>query len=233
MTTTRKVTLTAAGAAAVAAAVAFTPTWEGMDKVARRDPVGTGHPITYCYGQTSEFGDVKVGTRFTKKECDAKLAESLPKYLAAFDACVKVPVPPKLMGALLDGAYNFGHGRICKSPMVTLMNAGNLADGCRAFKGYIVTGNHHYLYGLAARRGGVGDPRKSEMDLCLEGLKEPKATWATVWTARATPVPAPSAPVPPKVCGGEWTDDRTYTSHPECRKRTAPLSVAPKRWWQL
>lgn len=193
----KKTVLTMAGAAAVAAAVQFTPTWEGMDKVARRDPVGTGHPITYCYGQTDEFGAVKVGQRFTKKECDEKLAESMPKYLAAFDACVKVPVPPKLMGSLLDGAYNFGPARICKSPMVALMNAGNLADGCRAFKGYIVTGDHHYLYGLAARRGGIGDPRKSEMDLCLEGLKEPRSTWATSWTLVAPP-PVIVAEPPPK-----------------------------------
>jgi lysozyme len=40
--------------------------WEGMDKVAKRDMIGTGHPVTYCYGQTDEFGKVKVGTRFTK-----------------------------------------------------------------------------------------------------------------------------------------------------------------------
>lgn len=197
MRNAHKTVLTSAGAAAVAAAVAFTPTWEGMDKVARRDAVGTGHPITYCYGQTSEFGDVKVGQRFTKKECDAKLAESLPIYLADFDDCVKVPVPPKLMGALIDGAYNFGSGRICHSPMVIRINAGDLAGGCRAFKGYIVIGDHHYLRGLAARRGGIGDPRKSEMDLCLEGLKQPKAVWSTSWT-----VSAPAEPPKQK----NWTD---------------------------
>jgi hypothetical protein len=28
--------------------------------------IGTGHPVTYCHGQTDEFGKVKVGTRFTK-----------------------------------------------------------------------------------------------------------------------------------------------------------------------
>lgn len=29
--------------------------------------------------------------------------------------------------------------------------------------------------------------------------------------------------LPPDICGGEWVDDRTYTSHPECRKPT-PLT---------
>jgi hypothetical protein len=68
-------------AAVIAATVVFLPNWEGMDKVAKRDMIGTGHPVTYCYGQTDEFGSVKSGTRFNKQECDQKLAESLPKYL--------------------------------------------------------------------------------------------------------------------------------------------------------
>ena len=61
MTQLRRSAATTGGAAVIACCVAFLPNWEGMDKVARRDAIGTGHPVTYCYGQTSEFGDVAVG----------------------------------------------------------------------------------------------------------------------------------------------------------------------------
>ncbi len=178
-TTRKKIGLGAGSAAVIAAAVAFTPLWEGMDRVAKRDAIGTGHPITYCYGQTSEFGRVKVGTRFTKRECDAKLAESLPTYLEDIGPCVLVPVPIKTMAALLDGAYNAGSGRICHSPMVARINSGNIKSGCDAFDGWIITSNHTVRRGLIARRAGEkhGDFRKSERALCLEGLREPQTGW--------------------------------------------------------
>src|SRR5262249_1428195 len=107
-----KTALAAGSAAVVACCVQFTPMWEGMGKVAKRDPVGTGHPVTYCYGQTAEYGAVAVGTKFTKEECDAKLAESLPKYLAEIQPCIKVQLPTKTEAALLDLAYNAGSGRV-------------------------------------------------------------------------------------------------------------------------
>jgi lysozyme len=143
-----------------------------MDKVAKKDMIGTGHPITYCYGQTDEFGEVKVGTRFTKKECDEKLAESLPFYLAKIQPCVKVALPAKTMASLLDAAYNAGSAAVCRSPMVAKMNSGDLKAGCNAFIGWYVRSDGEVRRGLVARRSGIGDGRKSERDLCLEGLNE-------------------------------------------------------------
>ena len=164
-------TATAAGSAGViAAAVAFTPGWEGMDAVAKKDMIGTGHPVTYCYGQTDEFGKVKVGTRFTKEECDAKLAESLPKYLAKIQPCISRPLPDKTMAALLDAAYNAGPAAVCRSPMVAKINAGDLRGGCEAFAGWYVRSDGQVRRGLVARR--QGDSRKGEKQLCLEGLAE-------------------------------------------------------------
>ena len=64
----------------IACCVLFTPGWEGMDSVAKRDAIGTGHPITYCNGLTSVDGSVRVGQHFTKAECDKRLAAALPKY---------------------------------------------------------------------------------------------------------------------------------------------------------
>lgn len=174
------------GAAVIAATVAFLPAWEGMDKVAKRDMIGTGHPVTYCYGQTDEFGAVKVGTRFTKQECDEKLAQSLPKYLAKLGACLKVELPVKTKAALLDASYNAGTGAVCKSPMVAKMNAGKIAAGCDAFDGWYVRSDGQVRKGLVARRAGEkhGDHRKSERALCLEGVDEGLPKPAKKWWQR-------------------------------------------------
>lgn len=158
----------AAGGGVVAIAVAFTPIWEGMDPVAKVDRIGTGHPITYCYGQTDEFGAVKAGQRFTKAECDAKLAESLPKYLAKITPCIKVDIPDESMAALLDAAYNAGPAAVCRSPMVAKINAGDLKGGCEAFHNWYVRSDGVVRKGLINRRD--GDSRKGEKELCLEGI---------------------------------------------------------------
>ncbi len=187
----RTASKTTAAAAVIGCCVAFTPLWEGYQPVAAPDAIGTGHTVTYCYGQTDEFGAVKVGQRFNRQECAAKLAESLPKYLDQVEPCVHVALPIKTMAALVDAAYNAGPAAVCRSPMVAKMNAGDLAGGCNAFSGWHIRGDGKVLPGLIARRGGrPGDARKSERALCLEGVAEG--------------LPPPPAPAPePK---GFWAD---------------------------
>lgn len=188
--------------AVVACCVAFTPKWEGTDYVAKPDRVGTGHPITWCHGQTNVDRDaahrVKTGQRFTKEECDAELAKSLPKYLDPVSKCVHVPVPVKAMAAAVDAAYNAGPARVCQSPMVKHFNEGNIRAGCNAFDGWIVRGDGHVLPGLIARRSGElhGDKRQSERALCLEGLNDPASEWFVpngAHIADAKPVAAPKS----------------------------------------
>lgn len=172
-------------AAVIAVATVFLPVWEGMDSVAKKDMIGTGHPVTYCYGQTDEFGKVKEGTRFTKRECDEKLKQSLPKYLAEIDKCIKVELPVKTHAALVSFAYNAGSAAACRSPMLKKMNAGDVKGGCEAFVGWYIRGDGRVHKGLVARRGGFkDDPRKDERELCLEGVKEglPKPEKITLWT---------------------------------------------------
>ena len=187
--TAKKVGIGVGSAGVIAATIAFLPNWEGMDKVAKRDMIGTGHPITYCYGQTDEFGAVKVGARCTKAECDVKLAESLPKYLTALDKCIKVVLPTKTMAALLDASYNAGPAAVCRSTMVAKMNTGDLVAGCNAFKGWYVRSAGVERKGLIARRSGIGDGRKSERDLCLEGVREGLAKPAAPEAVKAVAPP--------------------------------------------
>lgn len=190
-------------AGVIAATAVFLPNWEGMDKVAKKDMIGTGHPVTYCYGQTDEFGKVAVGTKFNKEQCDQKLKESLPKYLQRLDKCIKVPLPINSVAALLDASYNAGTGAVCKSPMLAKMNNGDIRGGCESFEGWYVRSDHQVRKGLVARRSGIGDGRESERDRCLKGLSETKSAWysgyevgSTVVNATAVNASASLAPPP-------------------------------------
>lgn len=153
------------GAAVIACCTVFLPNWEGTDLVAKKDAIGTGHPVTYCHGQTDEFGKVKEGTRFTPAQCSDLLGKSLPKYLNAIKPCIKVELPVKTEAALLDAAYNAGGAAVCKSPMVAKMNAGGLEAGCDAFQNWYIRASGRVVKGLINRRAG-------ERKLCLEGLSE-------------------------------------------------------------
>jgi lysozyme len=171
--------------AVIAAATTILTVWEGTDLVAKKDMIGTGHPMTYCHGQTDEFGKVKEGQRFTPAQCKDLLAKSLPKYLTPLQKCVTVEVPVKTMAALLDAAYNAGPAAVCRSPMVKKMNAGDIEGGCNAFEGWYVRSDGKVRRGLVARRSGLqGDKRVNEKQLCLEGVKEgiAKPEKITLWT---------------------------------------------------
>jgi lysozyme len=160
-------------AAVIACCVVFTPIWEGMDLVAKPDAIGTGHPITYCNGQTDEFGKVKAGQRFTPAQCNKLLAKSLPKYLNQIQPCIKVALPVDTEGALLDAAYNAGGAAVCKSPMLAKMNAGDLVGGCNAFSGWYIRSDGKVRKGLINRRN-------SEKQLCLKGVNS-KPVQLTFW----------------------------------------------------
>lgn len=181
-------TSTKAGAgslAVIAAATTILTVWEGTDLVAKKDMIGTGHPMTYCHGQTDEFGKVKEGQRFTPAQCKELLAKSLPKYLTPLQKCVTRELPVKTMAALLDAAYNAGPAAVCRSPMVKKMNAGDLEAGCKAFAGWYIRSDGQVRRGLIARRSGLpNDKRKNEMQLCLEGVKEglPKPEKVSLWS---------------------------------------------------
>lgn len=160
-------------AAIIGAVIPVTTSWEGMDKVARRDAIGTGHPTTYCYGQTDEFGTVKPGQRFTKVECDEAIKKSLPHYVNGVAKCATRIFPVKVWAALVDGAYNAGIAAVCRSPMMVRMNEGDYEAGCNAFAGWYIRSDGQVRKGLIARRSGLrGDTRTSERSLCLEGVKE-------------------------------------------------------------
>jgi lysozyme len=170
MAISRKVGGGIGGAAVIA--IAFIQPWEGLWTTAKVDTIGTGQPVTVCYGATrAEIPTLKAGQKFTKQECSDLLLKSLPKYWNQIASCIHVDLPDSPKAALISAAYNAGPAAVCKSPMVAKMNAGAVKDGCNAFRGWYVHARGKLVKGLVNRRNG-------EADLCLSGLDTPKPS---VW----------------------------------------------------
>lgn len=156
----------AAGAGALVLACSFIQPWEGLWTTAKVDTIGTGRPVTVCYGATkAEIPDLKAGQKFTPQECSDLLKKSLPKYWSGIAPCIHVGLPDKAKAALISAAYNAGPAAVCKSPMIAKMNAGDLSGGCSAFASWYVRAQGRVVKGLVNRRSG-------EKQLCLEGLAE-------------------------------------------------------------
>lgn len=162
---TKSVAAAALTAAVISAVIPLTTRWEGTDLIAKRDLIGTGHPLTYCHGQTVVDGAVRAGQRFTPAQCDALLVKSLPKYLNPLLACIKRPVPVKVMGAALDAAYNAGPLAVCASPFVRHINAGDLKGACNSLPGW-------YVYASGMKVRGLINRRLAEQKFCEEGIAE-------------------------------------------------------------
>lgn len=160
-------------AAAAAIAVTLVAGFEGYASHPYRDTVGTGHPETWCYGETpADGGPVPAyGTIFTKAECTASLQRKLTKvYDPMVRQCIDAKALdgyPKREAALVSFVYNGGQGWLCKPHRHTYtkvarnINAGNYRTGCNAMKAYD-RGNGRVLAGLVRRRA-------KEAAWCIEG----------------------------------------------------------------
>lgn len=149
-----------ATAAAIAIAVPVTANFEGLWLTAKVDTIGTGKPVTWCYGETE--GPVKVGQRFTKQECDAMLAAKLPRYADEIAKCIRVPISDKTRAAFISFAYNVGSAGFCKSTAARRLNAGDTRGACDALMMWNRAGGR-VVRGLTNRRA-------AERRLCLEGI---------------------------------------------------------------
>lgn len=158
----RKTTITVASAAALAAAIPAVKAYEGLWLVAKVDTIGTGSPVTACYGETE---NLKNGQRFTKAECDDLLGLKLKRYDAEIGRCIHVELPDLTRAALISFAYNIGSAAACRSQVVAKMNAGDSRGGCEALMQW-TRAQGRVVAGLVNRRA-------KERALCLAGLAPP------------------------------------------------------------
>lgn len=157
----RNTTITIASAAAIAAAVPAVKAYEGLWLVAKVDTIGTGQPVTACYGETE---NLQKGQRFTKAECDDLLEVKLKRYDAEIGHCIAVQLPDLTRAALISFAYNIGWAGACRSQVVAKMNAGDLRGGCAALMQW-TRAQGRVVQGLVNRRA-------KERSLCLAGLDQ-------------------------------------------------------------
>jgi GH24 family phage-related lysozyme (muramidase) len=158
------------GAVALASTYLIAP-WEGMSTVPYRDIVGV---LTVCYGETV---GVRLGQRFTKADCDAKLKarvgpdyyEPLRRSIRGFDAA-----PVSLQASAISVAYNVGVSPVIRSQAARAITAGCYEDACRLLTNFDkarVFGVLKPVPGLTNRRTDGDASRMGEEELCLEGLK--------------------------------------------------------------
>jgi lysozyme len=148
-------------AAAIAIAAVFIEPFEGYASKPYVDRVGTGHPITWCYGETKADAPVPpMGTLFTKAECTKELEHDLQtKYDPAVRKCIHVALPPHREAALISFVYNLGPGPLCNGPVGRYLNAGNVPAGCNAMLAYD--------HAAGKRLPGLTRRRQAERALCI------------------------------------------------------------------
>lgn len=179
--------------------------FEGCDLTAKKDMIGTGHPLTWCHGET--IGDARAGQKFTHAECDAMLAARLPSYWVAIEKCIHVETSDNEKIAYTSTAYNIGSAGVCHSSMVRKLNAGDHVGACDALMQY-THANGKFVQGLANRR-------TAERKICL--TPDDRGNRLAVEAMRVAVIPkahekaapvlviVPSAAKPaPKMFSWEW-----------------------------
>lgn len=146
-------------AVALSASVLVKP-WEGLETTAYKDVVGVW---TVCYGETL---GVRPGDKYTKAECEQKLAARLMvDYAAPLSKCAGpnfTTANVKVQAALISWTYNVGVGAACKSTLVRELKAGNMLAACRQLLSWNKAGGK-VVKGLTNRR-------QAELKVCLEGV---------------------------------------------------------------
>lgn len=140
----------------LAACVALVGSWESLQTVAYRDPIGIP---TLCYGETR---GIQMGMTATREQCDRMLAGGLLDFANQIERCLPVNVPDQVMVSVVSLAYNIGPGAFCASSVAWHLQAGNTRAACDALLKFNRAG------GVTWR--GLTNRRKAEREICLRGV---------------------------------------------------------------
>jgi GH24 family phage-related lysozyme (muramidase) len=146
-------------AVALALATAMAVPMEGLRQYAYRDV--TGLP-TVCFGSTK---GVKMGDFRTVPECKALLTEEMSRVIERVDQC-RPGLPPTVLAAFADGAYNLGEHLACDSTRSTAarkLAAGDITGACNELPKW----DKARVAGALVALPGLTKRRLMERDLCL------------------------------------------------------------------
>jgi lysozyme len=192
-----------------AACCSLVGVFEGCDLTAKKDMIGTGHPLTWCHGET--IGNARAGQHFTKPECDAMLTARLPQYWDEIEPCIHVDTSDNEKIAYTSTSYNIGSAGFCRSAMVRALNKGDHVGACNALMQY-THASGKFVQGLYNRRA-------AERKICLTPDSAPSAALriAAVPPAPALVLPdmhandvapAPAPKPKPKMFSWAWWIER-------------------------
>ena len=157
----------------------MTSGWEGTRYVVYLD---SGGVPTTCTGHTGP--EVKMGQVYTGQQCIELFEKDFhEKVDLPLSRCLRPPqsLPPEVVVALRDFAFNVGGGAACSSTLMKLLNAGKTREACEQFSRWVFV-KRTFVQGLKNRRD-VGqrgtkvsglfgfDWLVSERTLCLAGLE--------------------------------------------------------------
>ncbi|WP_350447789.1 lysozyme [Pseudomonas solani] len=155
----------------------FLGTWEGTgqntvyaDKLARDLP-------TVCKGITKHTSPypMVIGDYWSPERCaEVEHLVIAQGQLELADCVTNDRISQQVFDALTSHGHNFGNPATCASRAVALINAGRVADGCRALA-WDEDGRPVWAYVTNAKEQrvfvrGLHRRRLAEMRMCLEGV---------------------------------------------------------------
>ncbi|MER9652484.1 lysozyme [Mesorhizobium sp. M0152] len=158
----------AAGLALLAAATAYTGSWEGTKYKPYYD---VGHVLTVCRGHTGP--DIIPNKTYTPAECDAITAKDIVEHEKRMVACAPelLAVPGPTYVAINDWAFNVGTGAACQSTLIKKhLRKGDIKGACLQLSRWVYV-KGEVVAGLFNRRVKGTPGRESEQAMCLRGLR--------------------------------------------------------------
>lgn len=154
----RKLSAWGLSAALVLAGAGTISYYEGKSNKAYLDPVSVW---TICYGETH---NVRIRDVKSDDQCLQSLSNEILKHNSEMVKHITAEISEKEHAAYISFTYNVGVDAFIRSTLLKKLNKGDRRSACDELLRWDKAGGK-VLRGLTARR-------KSERDLCIEGVEE-------------------------------------------------------------
>lgn len=145
----------------VAACIALAAPCEGLRRVAYYDPPGI---LTVCRGHTGK--DVVKGKVYSDVECDGLMTADMTHAVDRVDAC-QPGLPPKVLTAFADAAYNIGPKVACDTGASTAARLLSMHDYDKACD-QLPRWDKASVGGFMVSLPGLTKRRALERSICLQ-----------------------------------------------------------------
>lgn len=127
---------------------------EGLSYGVYLDPVGIP---TICWGHMDRR--LKVGSYYSRKDCEGYLLEDSRTAQGAVNELVKVPLSQNQYDALVSLVFNIGRASFARSALLKKLNSGDVNGAAQEFP--------RWVYAKGKKLPGLITRRNDEMELFL------------------------------------------------------------------